>query len=142
MDDIEIVDSSTEEDVEGVSQINNHKDSAHVLLHQPSPPLNVLLIVMLLYLWQSAFKISNIAIEVLLKFLNKLLTNTSILSIKPSVQLFPNSYLTGRKLPHIIYPDDFETFICCPKCSTLYQNLKCNSNKSCSHIKFLLHPQL
>ena len=102
VDDTEIVDSSTEEDVEGVSQINNHQDSAHVLSDQPLPPLYVLLIVMFLYLWQSAFKISNIAIEVLLKFLNKLLTNTFILSIQPSAQLFPNSYLTGQKLPQII----------------------------------------
>ena len=107
---------------------------------------------MFLFLWQSTFRVSDVGMNILFKFLSMLFKLLSKLLDIPVLIDFadyiPSNVLSGKKVLGTNV-DNFDKFVCCPSCSALYNMEDCletqlNGNtvsKLCPFIRFPLHPQ-
>ena len=107
---------------------------------------------MFLFLWQSVFKLSDVGVTVLLKFLSLFFHTLSKVFNLPILRDFaaklPTSVVAGKKILGTNC-DKFEKFVCCTSCSSLYtmndslEKLPNGSivSKSCKFIHFPNHPQ-
>ena len=104
-----------------------------------------------LFMFQTFFKVSDAAMNVLLKFFS--------LFICLVVRILKLDHLRVLKLPSSIYTarktiknannrDDFKKYVCCPACHTIYLPEHCIINqpghvqvsKNCTFVRFPLHP--
>ena len=100
-----------------------------------------------LFMWQNLFRVSDVGMGVLLSFiaLFVLLLGKSfgLESLKSLGSILPKSVYSARKLLGRNL-DHFLKFVCCPKCSTLYEADKCiltnrdgtKVSVACSHVPF------
>ena len=128
------------------------------IIDQPSPaaenatPYATRLYLMFLFLWQFTFRVSDTGLNVLLKFLFMFLRLLARLLQLPSLQRFadtlPHSVNLARRVLGT-YSDNFEKFVCCPSCSSLYSVKECIDklpngklvSKTCTFVRFPRHPQ-
>lgn len=108
--------------------------------------------VMFLLKWQSLFRVSDTAMNVLLRFtvgffgLLIMLFKASVL--KDFLNQLPKNIYMAKKLIGIS-SDNFEKFASCSKCDSIYELHKCTLvsmdgskySAKCSHIEFPNHPQ-
>ena len=96
---------------------------------------------------QAKYYIPNAAIDVMLKFLYVFFTVLNRFSpfLNPILKVFPKSLYSLYKLVH--YEDNFNKFVVCPKCETIYSHEDCvekigsqRHSKKCSNIKYPNHP--
>ena len=109
-------------------------------------------LVLFLFLWQTLYKVSDHGMLILLKFLRLFITMIGNVAKVESVVKFAQS------LPQTLYmaksyiglgQDEFEKFVACPKCCTLYKTeeytvRKTNGrvvSKKCDNVRFPNHPQ-
>ncbi|NKC02341.1 MAG: hypothetical protein GKR90_28095 [Pseudomonadales bacterium] len=99
-----------------------------------------------LLMWQTIFRVADIAVQALFKFfglvllkLNKLINNGILTTI---VEIFPNSLVTARKFLNIDR-NDFHEMIVCPKCHSTYSYEDCFKYgiTTCVYVRFPKHPQ-
>lgn len=104
---------------------------------------------MFLFSWQSIFRLSDVGMNTLLAFFATfLLTIANLLqleSLRGFVKGLPISVSAAKRLLGT-YSDNFEKWVCCPSCSSLYKMDDCSTNgrllsKKCLHIKYPNHPQ-
>ena len=108
-------------------------------------------ILMFLLLWQTIYKVSDNGIAVLLKFFKQFLIAIGNLAqidiIINFARNFPSTlYMAKVRLD--LEKDDFEKFVACPKCMTLYKLDECTTtqsngivvSKKCSYVRFPNHP--
>ena len=99
-------------------------------------------------MFQTLFRLSDTALDILLKFLRILFRKVST---TPSgfTDLLPNSIYSARKMVGN-QRDNFNRYVCCPKCQTLYSCVNdCvmslpggnKESKKCSFVQFPSHPQ-
>ena len=139
----ELIESTEEE----TSSDENNDTSAEREENDAQISVFVTLAVGFVLLWQSVFKIANVATELLLKFLQIFLMKAPFITDgKKVAKFFPTTLLKGHKLLSL-NRDDFEKLVSCPKCSTLYKFDDCIESallphkvKSCSHVSFPRHP--
>ena len=104
-----------------------------------------------LLLWQSIFRISNIAMEVLLKSLSLLLNlfRKPVSDEKTNVSYnIPNTVPAAFKLLFRKNKDEFITYVVCPKCDSIYDYDDCiattafgkKESKKCRFISSPNHP--
>ena len=128
---MEILESTDEDETEDIPSEN--AESQHSSL--------IKMMVMFILLWQSIFKIANVAVEVLLKFM-KMIIPFLMDDDADDKKGFPNTLLQAHKLLQLDR-DDFQTLVVCPKCDTTYQKQDCLDGtriKLCSYVEFPLHP--
>ena len=106
--------------------------------------------VIFIFTWQSVFRISNIAPEMLLKFLHSIFSylaneGTGRTGMKYIADHFPNSLAKSRALINL-NRDDFEQYVCCAKCLAVYKFSECYErrgsqtvSKHCTSCDFPLH---
>ena len=109
----------------------------------------VQVVVLFICLWQSVFKISDAAVEILLKFLSSLV---KVLAGSPSIllslaSLIPSSIYLLRKNSRHENCEKFIEFVVCPSCYSLYKMEDCleivggeKIPKQCRQIKYPNHP--
>lgn len=102
-------------------------------------------------MWQSLFRVSDAGATVLFTFVAKFIQQLSANLALPCLQTFADSlpknvasarHLLGRR-------DNFEKWVCCQKCSSLYtvedakskQPNGVTSSKLCSFVRYRNHPQ-
>lgn len=104
---------------------------------------------MFLFLWQSTFKLSDVGMSILLKFLCMflgLLANIlGVTAFKTITDMLPTSVTSGKKLLETS-KDNFEKFVCCPDCSSIENSLERlpngkSTSKTCTFVRFPQHPQ-
>ena len=89
-----------------------------------TPPMKLVqLICVFLLSWQSIFRISNVAINSLLKFLKMVLCNFMEIikedSLHEVANNFPDTLQKARKISHIDR-DNFQKYIVCQQCHCTY----------------------
>ena len=106
-----------------------------------------------IFFWQSWFHVSDVGINLLLGFFATffllLAKALHIQSLNHFASELPKTVITARKLMSY-NRDDFEKWVTCPQCSSLYQLSDCIEkqsdgtyvSKKCNHVKFPNHPQL
>lgn len=109
-------------------------------------------LVLFLFLWQTLYKVSDNGMLILLQFLRLFITMIGNVAKVESVVKFAQS------LPRTLYmaksyiglgQDEFEKFVACPKCCTLYKTEECTVRKTngrvvskkCHSVRFPNHPQ-
>ena len=101
--------------------------------------------------WQSFYRISNVAVSSLFRFLSLMLlylaTATQSEHLKHVAQLVPNGTVKAQQLVQI-NRDDFKQYVCCPKCFAVYDFHECieivgrqQIPKFCSACRFPRHPR-
>lgn len=142
------VTSSSEEEFEEAVTMENTNDECDTQVRM------FVHFVIFLGLWQSAFKISDAAMGVLLRFLVtllKALVEKSTLAVVSLLTLaIPSSVYILRKHVMSHSQSSFTEYIVCPKCYTLYKEKECLTktttgeviSKTCSYVKFPNHPSL
>ena len=107
------------------------------------------MLILFVCLWQSAFKISDAAIDILLKFLTSLV---KILARSASIVMsfalhIPSSVYLLRKYSKHENCEKFIEYVVCPSCFSLHNIENCLHNvngeqvpKQCLHIKYPNHP--
>ena len=113
-----------------------------------SPLLRIYLF--FLFMFQSIFRLSDNALDVLLKFLSIFFKSLTKISSLPEsfMQSLPCSIYTARQMSGG-ERDQFERYVSCPNCHTLYTLSECTTetsggqieSKRCSFVKFPSHPQ-
>lgn len=115
------------------------------------PPMTKLYL-MFLFLWQSTFKLSDVGMNILLKFLHQFLGLLAqlpgLVTLKKIISTLPTSVAAGKKLLGT-NKDNFSKFVCCPSCSKLYPIENCIDrlpdgkvvSKTCIFVRFPHHPQ-
>ena len=144
-DDVEIVESTSDEDGEDVDE---ELEADSVYANPTEGAAFVKVITAFLLLWQSVFKVSNSALEALLKFMKIILRYPpfSIVVNDNSKTLIPGSLLKAHRLLQL-NRDDFCKLVVCPKCESTYKREECIDHcgtnaliKLCSHVEFPNHP--
>ena len=83
---------------------------------------------MSLFLWQSTFRLSDVGMSILLRFvslfLGHLATALGIPSLKAFADSLPTSVANGRKALGT-HTDAFEKYVCCPTSSAVYLMKDC-----------------
>ena len=107
-------------------------------------------IVIIVTLWQSVFKISDAALEAILKLISallKLLAGSASTVITLLASSMPSSIYMLRKHSKHEECEKFMEYVVCPSCYSLYKFENCLENingsdvpKTCSYIKFPHHP--
>lgn len=107
-------------------------------------------IILFVLSWQAIFKIPNIAISVVLKFLNILLCKFSEYLKSPKLKeisaIFPETLLKAQRFQSVVR-DDYKMLIVCPTCYCTYEYEDCLSKKnggnitSCTFVRFPKHSQ-
>lgn len=102
-----------------------------------------------LLLWQSVFKVSNVALNALLRFICLLVFQMAFIeseSVKAVFDIFPNSLYKAHKVVGL-NRDDFKWLVCCRKCFAVYEFDDCFDQigtqripRLCSSAKFPRHP--
>jgi len=100
----------------------------------------------LLFLWQAFFRISESAIESILKVIHYFLTLIS--SNEVIVDQFPKTLYKGKKIA-MLHQDEFQKYVVCPDCAKLYtvedsiylDKDRKQRSKTCDYIEFPNHPQ-
>ena len=105
--------------------------------------------ILFICLWQSAFKISDAAIEILLKFhasLVKVLAGTASIVTSFALRIPSSVYLLWKYSKHENC-EKFIEYVVCPSCFSLYNIENCLQHingeqvpKWCSHVKYPNHP--
>lgn len=101
-------------------------------------------------LWQSVFKVSNVAVTVLLRFLSLFLhylaNITELKSMEVLANVFPDTLPKAQRVAKL-NRDDFKKYVCCPKCFAIYDMKDCFDKvgtqevpRSCCSAKFPRHP--
>ena len=101
-------------------------------------------------LWQSVFKVSNVAVTALFRFFSVFLFQLAFISNLEVLQSFsghfPNTLLKVQKLAKL-NRNDFKQLVCCPKCCALYIMDECIDGigthvvpQVCSSKNFPRHP--
>ena len=97
--------------------------------------------------WQAIFRISNMAMDIVFKFVSILLHKLSEFAestkLKLLAEAFPNTMLKAHTL-HAINRDNYQQLIVCEKCNSTYEYSDClnnATNATCSFIRFPRHPQ-
>ena len=101
-------------------------------------------------LWQSVFKVSNVAVTVLLRFLSLFLhylaNITELESLKVLTDIFPNTLLKAQRVARV-NRDDFKKYVCCQKCFAIYNMEDCFDTigkqripRLCCSARFPRHP--
>lgn len=123
-------------------------------LHEPevksTEASSVLVFSLFLILWQSVFKVSNIAVTVLLRFLSlffhHLANITQLESFKMLTDTFPDTLLKAQRVARL-NRDDFIKYVCCPKCFAIYNMEDCFDEvgtqrilRLCCSARFPRHP--
>ena len=97
-------------------------------------------IVGFLLLWQSIFKVANIAVETLLKFFCVIFKHTPFAKLNDH---FPNFLLKAYRLLDM-KRDDFQKLVVCRRCNSTYNFEECidyhNRASFCSFVRFPNHP--
>lgn len=121
-------------------------------IEQESATFSPLLTIYLffLFMFQSLFRLSDHALDVLMKFISIFLKSLAKLSSIPKsfVQSLPTSIYTARKVSGN-ERDKFERFVVCPECHSLYKLNECivktssgqTESKTCTFVQFPSHPQ-
>ena len=100
-------------------------------------------------LWQSIFRVANVAISVLLNFLFLFLQHISRLckndNMAHFLSIFPNNLKKAKEIANFNH-DDFLQYVCCPNCSLMYtmdDALKwyIGSVRTAKRCKFALFPR-
>ena len=110
----------------------------------------VRIFVLFILTWQSVFRIANVSTSVLFRFLYLFLNHITAATsdyIKEALQLLPDTFAKAQKFVHLDQ-DDFDQYVCCPKCHAIYQMEDCIEQrgsqripKLCSAMKFPRHPR-
>lgn len=105
--------------------------------------------ILFICLWQSAFKVSDAAIDVLLKFLTslvKVLAGSASIVMSLALRI-PSSVYLLRKYSKHESCEKFIEYVVCPSCFSLYNIENCLQNidgeqvpKLCSYVKYPNHP--
>ena len=113
-----------------------------------SPLLRIYLFFLLMF--QSIFRLSDNALDILLKFLSTFFKSLGKISSLPEsfLQSLPSSLYAARKMSGN-ERDQFERFVSCPNCHSLYTLKNCTvklldgriQSKQCSFVQFPSHPQ-
>ena len=151
----EVWDCSDEEDDFGCTNTNEysctsneHQDTSQRISSTHSL---IKFVVIFLLLWQAIFRISNIAVDVLFKFIGVLLHKfgefTDSIKLKQFADCFPNTMLKGHKF-QAINRDDYQKLVVCGRCNCTYEYDDClkdttgkRNNAKCSFVRFPRHPQ-
>ena len=100
------------------------------------------LLVYFAFMFQAVFRISDNALNVLLKFL-ALFFRTLSQKVVNLPQLFldslPVNMYTARKV--LVKKQSFTKYVCCPKCGSLYSITDCSEKIHCDFVKFPNHSQ-
>lgn len=104
------------------------------------------LYIFFLLMFQSTFRISDSALNVLFQFLSMFL---KLLSRQPGLENL-SSFATqlpcsvkSAKSAYSKVREDFRRFTCCPDCSSIYEQIKARPlTEQCSYIQFPLHPMV
>lgn len=109
------------------------------------------LYVFFLFMFQSLFRLSDTALNVLLSFLALFCKAVSqkLTTISQLLTRLPKNLHAARQLIHL-RRDPFQKFVCCPACHSVYTWEQCivklpNGDvvsKKCSHVQFPCHPQV
>ena len=106
-----------------------------------------------IFLWQSSFRVSDVGIDLLLKFLSLFMVTLAIIcpinSLRELASQLPKSVSAGRKIIGT-NADIFTKFVCCRACTSIYPIDECKSklpdgqwvSKRCNYVRFPNHPQL
>ena len=109
------------------------------------------LYLMFLFLWQTTFKVSDVGLSVLLKFLSMFLsliaTVLRLESLKAFATSLPTSVAGGKKVIGTNM-DKFSKWVCCPSCHARYDLKDCLEklpngdvvSKKCQYVRFPRHP--
>ena len=109
------------------------------------------LYLMFLLSWQTTFRMSDVGMNILLRFFAMFLSTLArLLSLQPLVEfvsLLPKNVISARNL--LGRKDSFTKWVCCPKCSTLYSTADARRklpdgsivSKLCGYVRFPNHPQ-
>ena len=104
-----------------------------------------------LFMFQTLFRLSDVALKVLLVFLRTFFELLAHGFNLPRLQAFatklPRSIRAARKEVNSTR-DDFQKFVCCPQCHNLYTYKQCivhlpgnlEESKKCDYVKFPNHP--
>ena len=97
--------------------------------------------------WQAIFRVPNVAIGLLFKFMKILLRKINEISgssiIKEVSELLPDTLIKAQKLLSV-NRDNFKKIIVCQMCHSTYDYADCviqKENAKCSFIHFPLHPR-
>lgn len=103
-------------------------------------------------LWQSVFRVANVAISFLLQFFSLFVYHLSVVTqlkyIRALAEAFPNTIIKARRIIGMNC-DKFQNYVCCPKCCSIYELDDCYEKigtckvpRRCSFIRFPRHPIL
>lgn len=106
-----------------------------------------------LLLWQSLYRVSNTALNVLLKFLSTFVRVFGAVFASNKLQQLsseiPHSTVAAHKLLWNTDQDDFITFVVCPSCDSIFDYNDCfitqhgkKESKLCTHVAYPNHPQM
>ena len=110
-------------------------------------------IVFFLMLWQSLYRVSNTALNVLLKalavFVRVIGTSFSGNKVESLSSNMPRDTKAAHKLLFHTGEDDFINYVVCPKCHSIYEYKDCivlqhgrRESIECHHVSYPNHPQL
>lgn len=109
-------------------------------------PANIALInfvCMFLLTWQTLFRIPNLAMGLIYKFMSIFLSELGSQSLMQVYEFFPDTLKKAQIMQSINYNKNFEKLIVCPKCYSTYEQADCINGKDiarCSYIRFPRHP--
>lgn len=135
-DDVEVWESDEDTDtvIRGGSEVAS-ANNVHIKL------INFLCTFLLL--WQTLFRIPNVAMGLVYKFMSIFLKKISEISSQNLIEIhnfFPDT-LKKAQVMQSINCNNFEKLIVCPKCYSTYEQTDCTTAK-CSYVRFPRHPQL
>ena len=107
---------------------------------------NVLTLCVFLLAWHTIFRIPNVAIGVLFRFISLLLLNLSEISGSELIQKMYVSFPNSLERAHLMQDVDanrFKKFVVCPKCHTVYEHSDIMGTRisNRSFVSFPRHPQ-
>lgn len=130
------------------SDIDDETSIVHTEVNDASNMVTVL--VLFILTWQTVFRIANMAVDTLFRFISLFFHYLAKVTGSDYVQMaataMPVTFFSAQKLVGL-NRDDFMKYVCCPKCSAIYEYEECISQttgrdvpKHCSSCKFPRHP--
>ena len=141
--------SSSDEDIQRVAGRYNEQSPSQIL---PRPLWQLLFF---LLMWQSLYRVSNAAVNVLLKFITLFVRlfgqvfapTANADAIHKFSAVIPNSTIAAHKLLWNTNQDEFTSYVVCPKCDSVYEYDDCivssggmKESRLCRHIAYPQHP--
>ena len=135
---------------ENWSSSTSDEENEHLSGEEVSPtsgPIWQLLYFLLI--WQSVYRVSNAAMNTLLKFISAFVRVVGKFTIGQESTVFPHTVSRAHSYLRNTHNDDFTVYVVCPKCDSIYEYDDCvvyvqgkKQSKHCKHIAYPNHPNV